>query len=74
MTRTIDAIFVDGVFRPAQPLPLRDNERVRITVETVEENGLPRAMAIDRLRTGFGKLRLDIGPDAMDREGWHARD
>ena len=74
MTRTIDAIFVDGVFRPAQPVPLRENERVRITVETMDDNGVPRATAVERLRAGFGKLRLDLDARAMDREAWHARD
>jgi predicted DNA-binding antitoxin AbrB/MazE fold protein len=34
MPLTVEAIFENGVLRPTQPLPLKENERVRITVET----------------------------------------
>jgi len=33
MTITIDAIYEDGVLRPAEPLPLAEHEKVRVTVE-----------------------------------------
>lgn len=33
MSITIDATYVDGVLRPAQPLPLADHALVRVTVE-----------------------------------------
>ena len=29
---TIDAVFEDGIFRPVTPIPLAQNQRVRITV------------------------------------------
>lgn len=33
MTKTIDAVFTNGVFRPLQPIAgLEDNERVRLTL------------------------------------------
>ncbi len=33
MNLTIEAIYENGVLKPAQPLPLKENETVRITIE-----------------------------------------
>ncbi len=33
MTITIEAVYEDGVLKPAQPLPLKEHERVNVTVE-----------------------------------------
>ncbi len=33
MNLTIEAIYENGVLKPAQPLPLQEHEKVRITVE-----------------------------------------
>ena len=33
MTLTVEAIYENGVLRPLQPLPLKDQETVRITIE-----------------------------------------
>jgi predicted DNA-binding antitoxin AbrB/MazE fold protein len=33
MTITIEATYENGVLKPAQPLPLQDHEKVRITIE-----------------------------------------
>jgi predicted DNA-binding antitoxin AbrB/MazE fold protein len=30
---TIEAVYENGVLKPAQPLPLKEHEKVRITVE-----------------------------------------
>jgi len=46
MVRIIEAIFADGVLKPAEPLNLRDQQRVRITVEEVD--GAARAPSADR--------------------------
>jgi predicted DNA-binding antitoxin AbrB/MazE fold protein len=37
MTITIDATYEDGVLKPAQPLALREHERVRVTVEQQDQ-------------------------------------
>jgi predicted DNA-binding antitoxin AbrB/MazE fold protein len=34
MTITIDAVYENGVLRPIQPLTLREQEQVRVTVES----------------------------------------
>ncbi len=33
MSITIEAVYEDGVLKPSQPLPFREHEKVRITVE-----------------------------------------
>jgi predicted DNA-binding antitoxin AbrB/MazE fold protein len=33
MTLTIEAVYENGVLKPIQPLPLKEHEKVRITVE-----------------------------------------
>jgi predicted DNA-binding antitoxin AbrB/MazE fold protein len=33
MAITVEAVYEDGVLKPAQPLPLKEHERVRITVQ-----------------------------------------
>ena len=32
MTLTVEAVYENGVLKPAQPLPLKEHEKVRITV------------------------------------------
>jgi predicted DNA-binding antitoxin AbrB/MazE fold protein len=34
MAMTIEAIYEDGVLKPAQPLPLKEHEKVQITVSS----------------------------------------
>jgi predicted DNA-binding antitoxin AbrB/MazE fold protein len=34
MSITIEAVYENGVLNPTQPLPLKERERVRVTVET----------------------------------------
>jgi predicted DNA-binding antitoxin AbrB/MazE fold protein len=34
MTLAVEAIYENGVLKPAQPLPLRERERVEVTVRT----------------------------------------
>ena len=33
MTLTVEAIYENGVLKPAQPLPLQEHEKVLVTVE-----------------------------------------
>ncbi len=73
MTRTTEAVYSNGVLKPAEPLPLREQERVRITVETVEQTGAGRSAAIARLVEGFSKLRLRTNGRLPPREELHER-
>lgn len=45
MTLTVEAVYENGVLKPAQPLPLKEHEKVRITVEQ-GESPLLRAYGI----------------------------
>jgi predicted DNA-binding antitoxin AbrB/MazE fold protein len=33
MPLTVEAIYANGVLKPSQPLPLKEHEKVRVTVE-----------------------------------------
>ena len=46
MTQNVDAIYTDGVLKPTGELPLREKQRVRLTVETIDE---PERIAKPRL-------------------------
>jgi predicted DNA-binding antitoxin AbrB/MazE fold protein len=37
MPLTVEAVYEDGVFKPVEPLPLREHERVRLTVQTASD-------------------------------------
>ena len=34
MTITVEAIYENGVLKPKEPLPLKEHDRVQVTVET----------------------------------------
>ena len=34
MALTIEAVYEDGVLNPAQPLPLKEHERVQVTIQS----------------------------------------
>src|SRR6266581_647502 len=62
MTQTIEAIYADGVLRPTAELPLRDNQRVRLSIETIgepmDETNMDREAAVARLRAGIASMRF----------------
>ena len=58
MTQTIEAIYTDGVLKPTADLPLRDNQRVRLTVETLDEVNTDREAAVARLKAGIASMRF----------------
>jgi predicted DNA-binding antitoxin AbrB/MazE fold protein len=35
MSITVEAVYEDGVLKPVQPLPLKDRDKVRVTIESV---------------------------------------
>jgi len=37
MTREVEAIFEDGVFKPVEPVQLADKQRVKLRVTEAEE-------------------------------------
>ena len=59
MPETIDAVFDGHVFRPAKPLELAPNTRVRITVESITSGRGGEASFLDVARS----LNVDGPPD-----------
>ncbi len=37
MSITVEAVYEDGVLKPTQPLPLKEHERVRVSIHTPAE-------------------------------------
>ena len=58
MTQKVDAIYTNGVLKPARELPLKDRQRVRLTVETIDEPAQDREAAIARLKAGIAAMRF----------------
>ena len=73
MTRTFEAIYTDGVLKPTGDLPLRDNQRVRLTVETIDEPNMDREAAVARLKAGIASMRFFSEGTLPSREELHDR-
>jgi len=41
VTQKVEAVYTRGVLKPTRPLPLRDKQRVRLTVETIDAPETP---------------------------------
>jgi predicted DNA-binding antitoxin AbrB/MazE fold protein len=50
MTQRVEAIYTGGDLKPTRELPLRDEQRVRLTVETIDEREKDREASIARLK------------------------
>jgi predicted DNA-binding antitoxin AbrB/MazE fold protein len=73
MTQTIEAIYTDGVLKPTVELPLRDNQRVRLTVETIDESRMDHEAAVTRLKAGIASMRFFSEGPLPSREELHDR-
>ena len=74
MTQTVEAIYADGVLRPTRELPLQDKQRVRLTVETIDEPVGDRKAAVARLKAGIAGMRFFSEEPLPGREELHHRD
>lgn len=50
MTQRVTAVFENGLLRPTTPLPLRNGDRVEITVQSPIQAGATTEDAIQRIR------------------------
>jgi predicted DNA-binding antitoxin AbrB/MazE fold protein len=73
MTQTIEAIYTNGVLKPTEKLPLRDNQRVRLIVETIDETNTDREAAVTRLKAGIASMRFFSEGPLPSREELHDR-
>ena len=69
MSITIDATYEDGVLKPAQPLPLSEHEKVRVTVEAhpAKLQSEPATMepAREPIWERLAKLAADAPPEEL---------
>lgn len=56
MSITVEAVYENGVLKPIRPLPLKEQEKVQVTVQT----------AVDLVRSTAGSL-LRAAPDLIDQ-------
>jgi predicted DNA-binding antitoxin AbrB/MazE fold protein len=77
MTQTIEAIYTDGVLKPTGELPLRHNQRVRLSIETIDETideaDVDREAAVMRLKAGVASMRFFSEGPLPSREELHDR-
>ena len=73
MTQITEAIYTDGVLKPTDDLLLRNNQRVRLIVETVDEPSSDREAAVARLKAGIAGMRFFSDGPLPSREELHDR-
>jgi hypothetical protein len=79
MSIVIDATYEDGVLKPAQPLPLAEREKVRVTVEqqpaapqsTPPTDGLTLSQRIAAMAEALPTGAIDNLPDDLAAEHDH---
>ncbi len=74
MTRVVEAVFTNGALRPLEVLDLREQERVRLIVQTLDtpSNG-DRAEAMARLRAGIAQMDFHLSGPLPTRDELHDR-
>jgi predicted DNA-binding antitoxin AbrB/MazE fold protein len=73
MTQKVEAVYTDGILKPTRELSLKDKQRVRLTVETIDEPAGDREAAIARLKTGIASMRFFSEGPLPSREELHDR-
>lgn len=73
MTQKVEAIYSAGVLTPTGELSLKDRQRVRLTVETIDAPDEDREAAIARLRAGIASMRFFSAGALPSREELHDR-
>jgi predicted DNA-binding antitoxin AbrB/MazE fold protein len=63
MTLTIEAIYENGLLKPTQPLPLKNHERVRVSIETSTDV----QKALDAVQRSFGLLAWTGDAETLHR-------
>ena len=73
MTQKTEAIYTGGILKPTGDLTLRDKQRVRLTVETIDEPNVDREGAVARLKAGIASMRFFSEGPLPSREELHDR-
>ena len=73
MSKTIDAVYENGVFRPLEPVKLPEGEHVHVTVPDVKPEVQRRLAALDVFSATFDDLTEDQWrrfDEAVQRRPW----
>lgn len=74
MVKVTEAIFSQGVLKPVDELELREQQRVRLIIETVDvRHDSDRAAALGRLRAGIEGMGFSSSGPLPTRDELHDR-
>ena len=73
MTQSTEAVFSNGVLRPTRQLGLKDQQRVRLIVETIDEAPSDREAVLAKLRAGISRMQFFSQGQLPTREQLHDR-
>ncbi len=60
MTQTVEAVYQNGVFKPLTGVGLRENQRVRLSIQAVEQSDIQAWLA--QVRQHQQELLAKYGP------------
>jgi predicted DNA-binding antitoxin AbrB/MazE fold protein len=60
MTITVEAVYEDGVLKPAQPLPIGEHQRVQVTIGTSQS-------ATRQFESTAGLVKWDGDPNELEQ-------
>lgn len=73
MTQITEAVYSEGVLKPAGELRLREQQRVRIIIEPLDETSEDRASALARLKAGIASMQFFSSGRLPRRDELHDR-
>ena len=73
MTKFTHATYAQGSLKPDENLSLREGQRARLIVETIDENSEVRAAALARLKAGIASMNFFSQGSLPAREKLHDR-
>ncbi len=73
MTQITQAIYTHGVLKPTTDLDLREQQRVRVIVEAIEDSLGDRDAAVARLKAGIASMQFFSNGQLPTREELHDR-
>lgn len=74
MMPTIEAIYANGVLKPTADLHLREQQRVRLILEPIQDVPADRQAALARLKAGIASMQFFSEGALPTREELHDRD
>ena len=73
MTQVTEAVYSHGVLKPIAELDLREDQRVRVIVESLEDPREDRVSALARLKAGIAGMQFFANGRLPTRANLHDR-